>query len=186
MDKQGRILLQIARAAIARRLGMTVPATASALFLQQPGACFVTLQMHGRLRGCIGSLEPHRLLIDDVQGNAVAAAFEAPRFPPLGREEYELLRIEVSLLSPLLPLSVHDEAELCAVLRPGIDGLVLKSGLHRSTFLPQVWDQIPDPKQFVCHLKAKAGLALDFWDAAMQIYRYTVCKYGEQELPDGG
>ncbi|TLS69175.1 AmmeMemoRadiSam system protein A [Mariprofundus erugo] len=186
MHEQGGVLPALARAAIAGRLGVVESAPEPPDFLQQPGACFVTLQIRGRLRGCIGSLEPYRRLIDDVQANAIAAAFEDPRFPALDREEYALLHIEVSVLSPMELLPAHDEAALWALLRPGIDGVVLKFGLHRATFLPQVWDQLPDPRQFMAHLKVKAGLPADFWDTALQIYRYTVSKYGEREWSDDG
>lgn len=178
-DDQGRILLAIARGAIASRLGKSVPAEESAPWLAERGACFVTLTVGGQLRGCIGSLEPYRPLLQDLKENALAAAFRDPRFPPLAERELESVRVEVSLLSPVTPLVCRDEADALSQLRPGIDGVILEYGRHRGTFLPQVWEQLPSPREFFWHLKLKAGLPPTFWDDGVLLFRYTVEKFKE-------
>jgi AmmeMemoRadiSam system protein A len=170
-------LLALARAAIA--VGRDAPWLGPDLAglppaLRAPGASFVTLHRHGELRGCIGSLEPHRPLAEDVAGNARAAAFMDPRFPPVGRDEVAGLELEISVLSPLTPLAAASEAELLAALRPGTDGLVLVEGARRATFLPAVWRQLPEPRSFLAHLKHKAGLPADHWSPAIRFLRYTV------------
>ncbi len=175
----GSALLHLARAAIAERLDRPAPPAASHARLQAPGASFVTLTRHGELRGCIGSLDARRPLADDVRDNAQAAAFRDPRFSPLASEEYEQVRIEVSLLTPPAPLACADEAEALEQLRPGIDGIVLRYGSHRSTFLPQVWQSLPEPLQFIRQLKRKAGLPADFWDEGLCLARYEVTKWRE-------
>jgi len=181
-DGKGPTLLALARAAIADRLGLSYPppANTDTDWLQEKGACFVTLHKHDRLRGCIGSLEPRRPLIDDVRANAVAAAFHDPRFPPLTSSEFEEIDMEISLLSALQPLPVKSETEALARLTPGKDGVVIEFGPHRGTFLPQVWEQLPDPARFLAHLKLKAGLAADFWHDDIRLYRYTIDKYAER------
>ncbi len=177
--EKGAVLLALARAAIGEALGETVAADASAPWLDEPGATFVTLTLEGRLRGCIGSLEAHRPLRDDVRANARAAAFHDPRFPALTREEWPEIAVEVSLLSPLVPLDAASEAEVAAKLRPFEDGVVLEYGFHRGTFLPQVWEQLPDPRDFLTHLKVKAGLPPDFWATGVKFLRYGVEKWKE-------
>ena len=175
----GQILLPIARAAISRELGRPAAASEDPQWLREPGATFVTLKQHGQLRGCIGTLEAHRPLLDDVKANAVAAAFRDPRFRPLSTSELDDTRIEVSLLSPQEPIVFTDEADALSQLRPGVDGVVFEYGYHRSTFLPQVWEDLPDPAEFMAHLKHKAGLPPDFWDAGVKLARYTVSKWSE-------
>ena len=178
----GLALLKIARQAIGKELGVAcdVPAAALALpELQQPGATFVTLTLDGELRGCIGTLQAHRPLIDDVRANALAAAFLDSRFQPLTRDEFDAVRVEVSLLAAPQPMSFAGEADALAQLRPNIDGVILESGLHRATFLPQVWESLPDPHQFMAHLKRKAGLPADYWSADIQLSRYEVTKWKE-------
>jgi len=175
----GRILLPIARAAIARELGMPESASEDAGWLREPGACFVTLSQGGTLRGCIGTLKAHRVLLDDIKSNARAAAFKDPRFQPLARDELERTRVEVSLLSALEPMAFEDEAEALAQLRPGVDGLVFEYGYHQSTFLPQVWDDLTEPSEFIATLKQKAGLPPDFWERGVKLARYTVSKWSE-------
>ena len=175
----GELLLPIARAAIASALGLGAQAPEDASCLQQPGACFVTLTQRGQLRGCIGSLEARRSLLADVKANAVAAALQDPRFAPLTPGELALTRVEVSLLSPLQEMHFASEADALAQLRPGIDGVVFSFGRHRSTFLPQVWEQLPTATEFMAQLKRKAGLAADFWDPAVRLQRYSVAKWQE-------
>lgn len=142
--------------------------------LQAPGASFVTLHCDGKLRGCIGNLMPARPLALDVVGNAYAAAFRDPRFPPLTASELDALTIHVSLLSPMEPLQFESEEELLAQLRPGTDGLVIEEPPRRSTFLPTVWESLPNPRDFLRHLKLKAGLPANYWSGTLRALRYTV------------
>jgi hypothetical protein len=141
--------------------------------LAVPRATFVTLHVATRLRGCIGTLEARRALVEDVSANAYAAAFEDPRFPALTRAEYPRLDIHISMLTAPQPLPVASEAELLAQLRPFVDGLILSEGARRGTFLPSVWEQLSDPREFLRHLKRKAGLPDDYWSAAIEVQRYT-------------
>jgi len=177
----GQVLLTIARTAIARELGQTAPDGAWHAELAEPGATFVTLKRAGQLRGCIGSLRPLRPLGEDVRANAVAAAFRDPRFPPLAATEFPRVSIEVSLLTADEPVAARDEAHLRAQLRPGQDGVVIQYGLHRATFLPQVWESFPDARDFLAALKRKAGLPDDFWSAQMNVSRYGVTKWQEAQ-----
>lgn len=140
--------------------------------LRQPGAAFVTLQRNGQLRGCIGSLEAYRPLVQDVSENAFAAAFRDPRFNPLQARELEGLSLSISVLTPAQPMQFESEQDLLRQIRPGIDGLILQQGVHRGTFLPSVWEQLPDPQQFLRHLKQKAGLPADYWSDDIQVSRY--------------
>ena len=142
--------------------------------LNEPGASFVTLQRQGELRGCIGTLTAYQPLVDDVIQNAFSAAFRDRRFAPLTRAELSDLELHISLLSPCEPLHFRSEADLLRQLRPGIDGLVLQDGHHRGTFLPQVWEALPDPVAFLTHLKHKAGLPADYWSPSLTVERYTV------------
>ncbi len=178
---RGRILTGLARAAIARELGVAVEEPDHPEWLRMPGAVFVTLTQQGQLRGCIGSLEAHRSLGEDLTENARLAAFQDPRFPPLTRDELPRTRVEVSILSRPEPMRFTDEADALRQLRPGIDGVIFQHGHHRSTFLPQVWEQLPDARQFMAQLKRKAGLSADFWAPDVCLYRYTVEKYKEDE-----
>jgi len=179
----GAVLLQVARAEIARALGLEAEITLpqDAAWLAAQGASFVTLTIAAELRGCIGTLEAHRSLIEDVRKNARAAAFDDPRFSPLRREEFDAVSVEVSLLSTPEPLAVKTEAEALACLRPHIDGVVLEYDWHRATFLPQVWEQLPNPRKFLQQLKRKAGLSEDFWADKVLVSRYAVQKWKEPE-----
>ena len=176
---QGPILLALARNAIAQRLGLPVQPAPKPAWLRELGATFVTLTQRDNLRGCIGSLVARCPLAQDVVQNARAAAFRDPRFPPLTQEELATTRIEVSLLSQQQPIAFRDEADALAQLRPGVDGVVFECGSYRSTFLPQVWEQLPQPRQFMAHLKRKAGLPEKFWSPDIQLHRYTVEKWKE-------
>lgn len=180
--EQGTVLLALARAAIASEFGQRFPADEQAAWLRERGACFVTLTQRGELRGCIGTLEAHRPLLQDVRANAVAAAFRDPRFAPLGARELEQTEVEVSLLSPMQALAFASQADALAQLRPGVDGVVFEYGARRSTFLPQVWEQLPDVDDFMAYLKRKAGLPTDFWHADVRLQRYTVTKWKEGGL----
>ncbi|MDP2963592.1 MAG: AmmeMemoRadiSam system protein A [Sulfurimicrobium sp.] len=177
--EQGKILLAIARATISSALGKAMQADESPPWLQEPGATFVTLTQQGELRGCIGSLEAHRPLLVDVKANALAAAFRDPRFPPLIADELDRTQVEVSLLSPLSPIVFNSEEDALAQLQPEVDGIVFEYEFYRSTFLPQVWEQLPQPAEFMAHLKHKAGLSPGFWDTNVRLFRYTVNKWKE-------
>lgn len=182
-ENRGEVLLPIARATISSALGRAGAAVATDLpWLLEKGACFVTLNRHGQLRGCIGTLRAHRSLQLDVQANAHAAAFCDPRFSPLAQDELEQTRIEISLLSAMQPLHFSGERDAWAQLRPGIDGVVFEFGHCRSTFLPQVWEQLPDVATFMAHLKHKAGLPADFWAGEVKLSRYTVSKWKEVDI----
>jgi AmmeMemoRadiSam system protein A len=178
-EARGEILLGIARAAIARELGRMHAAAEDAGWLRDAGASFVTLRQGDHLRGCIGTLKAHRPLVEDVRANARSAAFRDPRFPPLGIEELDRTQVEVSLLSPLESIVSGTEAQALAQLRPGVDGVVFEYGYHQSTYLPQVWEDLPDPVEFLATLKQKAGLPPDFWDPDVKLARYTVSKWSE-------
>jgi AmmeMemoRadiSam system protein A len=184
MDERdlGRALLTIARSAIAEELGLSTIGQTPHEALRQPGATFVTLKRSGELRGCIGSLKPNRPLGVDVRENAIAAAFRDPRFPPLAAFEYEATSVEVSLLSAAERVDAVDEDELVARLRPGFDGVILEHGRHRATFLPQVWEALADPREFLAALKRKAGLPGDFWSPHVNVSRYGVTKWSESEF----
>jgi len=147
--------------------------------LQARRAAFVTLNRRGALRGCIGHLEAIQPLVADVAENAFAAAFRDPRFPPLTANELDDLEIHISVLSPATPLTFSSEADLLHQMRPGIDGLILEDGPHRGTFLPSVWESLPQPLEFLRHLKMKAGLPADHWSDHVRVYRYETESFGE-------
>lgn len=177
----GRVLVSIARSSIASSFGIRTSVQEDASFLHRPGASFVTLKSENRLRGCIGSLQAHRTLVEDVKANARAAAFHDPRFAPLSFDELSVTKIEVSVLSALTPLAFRNQEHALAQLRPGEDGVVLEFGRHRGTFLPQVWENLPAPASFLGELKHKAGLPRDFWHDGIRLFRYTVSKWVESE-----
>lgn len=149
--------------------------------LAQQGATFVTLTLHGRLRGCIGSIIAHQSLIDDLISNAHSAAFRDPRFSPLSAEEFKEIDIEVSLLTPPMEVTYSDADELIRIIRPNIDGVILRMGNHQATFLPQVWEELKDFESFFAHLGLKAGIGNDPLSYHPDIYTYQVEKYKEVE-----
>lgn len=176
-DAEQQELLNHARAAIQAGLaGQHVGAVdlRSSPALQRLAACFVTLRRFGQLRGCIGSLEARRPLADDVARNAWGAAFADPRFGPLSPEELDGLEMQVSVVGPLEALDVRKDAELVAALRPGRDGAVLALGTRRGTFLPAVWESLPEPWRFVRELRRKSGIPSGGWAEGMQAFRYSV------------
>ena len=180
----GAALIGRARNAIADALGL--PATTDEPghpALGAPGATFVTLRLCGELRGCVGTLAAERPLADDVRLHALAAAFRDSRFEPLMIEEFAELEVEVSVLEPAQPLAACSEAEAHEALRPGIDGVVLEWRGRRATFLPQVWEQLPGPHEFLAALKRKAGLPADFWAADLRLSRYRVRKFAQARAP---
>jgi AmmeMemoRadiSam system protein A len=149
-------------------------ASGSSPALQRIAACFVTLRRFGRLRGCIGSLEATRPLANDVAQNAWRAAFADPRFTPLSRDELEDLEVQVSVVSSLEALEVRNDTELIAELRPGRDGAVLALGSRHGTFLPAVWESLPEPSRFVQELRRKSGIRSGGWAEGLQAFRYSV------------
>jgi AmmeMemoRadiSam system protein A len=186
-EDAGPILTGLARASIAKRLGITdeTQQPADREWLWQDGASFITLksvQNPGdlpRLRGCIGSLEARRPLIEDVTENAQAAAFRDPRFMPVEEPEFPGLQIEVSVLSRPEELSFRSEDDALGQLRPGVDGVILSASGHRATFLPQVWEDLEHPVEFIDHLKRKAGLRFNYWGDDVRLWRYTVTAFNE-------
>ena len=176
----GVVLVDIAREAIREHLGLARAAERHEPWLTQPAATFVTLREHGELRGCIGSLDARRPLGLDVAHNARAAAFNDPRFPPVGRDEIDALDVEVSLLSAREPFAAASEAEALARLRPGIDGVCFEYGRASATFLPQVWESLADPLVFLGELRRKAGLSARFWHPDVKLSRYTVEKFRDE------
>jgi len=183
-EQEKQYLLKLARDTIACALndqpepqidpGLLSPA------LQENGASFVTLTIHGNLRGCIGSLEAHQCLAFDVREHALQAAFEDYRFAPLTEEELPRTMIEISRLTEPINLVYESPAELPTALKPGVDGVILQDGFRRATFLPQVWEQLPQPNAFLSHLCAKMGVPADVWQKKMlQVKTYSVEEFHE-------
>lgn len=175
----GPALVSRARAAIASHLAVDAPPPLQHDALHQRGACFVTLKQGNALRGCIGSVRAQRALGEDVDHNAVAAATRDPRFPPLTASELDSTRIEVSLLSAPQFLDEPGEDALLKVLRPGLDGVILYAGCRNATFLPQVWEALPEPQRFLAELKHKAGLAAGRRPDDLLFATFTVQKWSE-------
>jgi len=179
----GEPLLRLARSSIEHGLetGRPLPVVLEEYpgALQQPGAAFVTLHKNRQLRGCIGNLAARQPLVKDVAENAFSAAFRDPRFPALEAMELPQLHIEISVLTPNERLAVSSEEELLEVLEPHVDGIVLEEGPYRSTFLPAVWEQLPDKRQFLQHLRVKAGLPADYWSPSLRVYKYRTVSYEE-------
>jgi uncharacterized protein len=176
------ILLRIAYQSIRSGLKAGQPAAISIdglpARLSARRASFVTLHAEEKLRGCIGSLEPRTSLAENVSFNAYAAAFRDTRFQPLQANEIDTLSLDISVLSRPEMLDFDSESSLLEIVRPGIDGLILQEHDFRSTFLPSVWESLPDPAQFLGHLKLKAGLAADYWSASIRVWRYTTESFG--------
>lgn len=177
----GPVLLGIARAAIASRGSAADARPDDPAWLAEPGATFVTITEDGVLRGCIGSVQAIRTLRDDVVHNACAAAFHDPRFPPLRAQDVPRVRLEVSVLSATSALPTTTRELLLEHLRPHTDGLILGWHGHRATFLPQVWEQLPKPDDFVDHLLRKAGLRPDFWASDLVARRFGVTAWHEPD-----
>jgi len=148
--------------------------------LSNKKASFVTLTLNNRLRGCIGSIIAHQSLLDDLISNASSAAFHDPRFPPLSKEEFSHLSIEVSLLTHPEPVDYSDRVDLKRIIRPFVDGIILRLGKYQATFLPQVWEELSDFDSFFSHLGMKAGIGNDPLSYHPEIYTYQVQKYMEQ------
>ncbi|MCP4701159.1 MAG: AmmeMemoRadiSam system protein A [Gammaproteobacteria bacterium] len=177
IDKHRKILLQTAHDSIEHGLEKGGPLAVNpedyAPELREIRASFVTLEIHGNLRGCIGSLTATQALVKDVAYHAHAAAFSDPRFPSLQRSEQPLLSMHISILSVPEPMLFESEQDLLRQLRPDTDGLILADRGHRGTFLPSVWSSLPKPADFLCQLKRKAGLPPDYWSDTLEIQRYV-------------
>lgn len=141
--------------------------------LKENRASFVTLNIQQQLRGCIGTLEAYQPLVIDVVQNARSAAFHDPRFSPLSEKEFSQLQVHISVLSIPEPMAFDSEQDLLQQIRPGVDGLILSAAGHRGTFLPSVWDSLPNTEDFWLHLKSKAGLAQNYWSDELRVDRYT-------------
>jgi AmmeMemoRadiSam system protein A len=185
MNKK-EVLLTLARAAIAEELGIPYEADIEQIraenpWLEEQGAVFVTLNTasSGALRGCIGSIIAHQSLFDDLMQNARSAAFGDPRFNALDRDEFRQITVEVSLLTPPQFLPYDSIEELKAKIRIGTDGVILKSGMHQATFLPQVWEQLPTFELFMSHLCQKAGMEPGCLEREPEIFVYQVEEYHE-------
>ena len=186
--KQGQVLVRLARSTIMEKLGQRIPdvesltlnhALAEKIF-NQKAATFVTLEMNDQLRGCIGSLLATQPLAADVRQNAESAAFHDPRFAPVSLDEMDRIQIEVSVLTPPQPLNYVDSNDLISCLCPQVDGVIIQKGMASATFLPQVWQQLPEPEDFLTHLCRKAGLDGYTWrDAALKVSTYQVQYFKE-------
>jgi len=183
-DEEKSYLLTLARRAIEAGVrGENPPDLDPAALtpaLEAPGASFVTLTVRGDLRGCIGALEPYQPLAEDVREHAAAAALEDFRFHPVQAEELERIAIEVSRLTTPVPLAYRDAADLLEKLRPGVDGVILRDGFRRATFLPQVWEKVPDKADFLAQLCWKMGAAPDTWRRKhLEVLTYQVEEFHE-------
>lgn len=148
--------------------------------LREQGACFVTLTYNGYLRGCVGALEPYQSLAEDVREHAVAAAFQDYRFPPVQVNEIKDIEIEISYLTRPKILNYESPIELPEILRPNIDGVVVRDGMRRATFLPQVWEKISDPEEFLEQLCMKMGAPADLWRRKkLDVLTYQVEEFHE-------
>ncbi|PKU26075.1 AmmeMemoRadiSam system protein B [Telmatospirillum siberiense] len=182
LRRHAPLLLALARQSINARLnGQDCPRPQGLpAFLDAPGASFVTLKKHGDLRGCIGSAVAWRPLADDILDNATAAAFRDPRFTPLSPAEWGEIELSLSVLTPPEPIRFTSEADLLAQLRPREDGLIIEDGTHRALFLPIVWEMLPDPKDFLHHLKRKAGLPDHHWSHSFTARRFHAVEFDER------
>jgi AmmeMemoRadiSam system protein A len=176
-------LIAVARRSIEHGLStrspLSVDVTAYPLGLREPRATFVTLMLHEALRGCIGTLEANRPLVEDVVVNAYAAAFHDPRFSPLTEAELLEVKVRISILSPNTEVQFCTEEELLRTLRPGVDGLTIQRGDQRATFLPVVWESLPRPEDFLEHLKHKAGIPAGSGSNGLRAWRYTTESFAE-------
>jgi AmmeMemoRadiSam system protein A len=189
--KEGAALVQLARVSIAGKfkgesLGeRQILNEISQELLNEKRGIFVTLHKKGKLRGCIGNIEPVENLGQCVRQNAVSAAFEDSRFTPLTQEELPLIDIEISILSKPERLAYKDSRELISFLIPGEDGVIIEKNHHRATFLPQVWEQLPTPEAFLTQLCIKAGLSEREWEkSGLILHTYQVQSFGE--IDEGG
>jgi len=182
--EEQKILLRLAREAMERGVKgeeiSVLDLSSLPLRLREEGSSFVTLTMGGQLRGCIGSLNPYQPLAEDVREHAVAAALNDPRFPPVKESELNGIQVEVSRLTRPLPLEYKDADDLLSQLHPHVDGVILQDAFHRATFLPQVWEKIPDPADFLDNLCYKMGIKPDVWRSKhLDVLTYQVEEFHE-------
>ncbi len=175
----GKTLLHLARAAIGKELGFKSHDLPRTGWLEEPGATFVTVTLNGQMRGCLGTLEAHLPLIEDVRQNAVAAAFQDPRYAPLTKEEFADVVIDVALLNAPEPIRFSSEEDALAQLKPGQDGVIFKYGSQAATFLPHAWADFPHARDFLAQLKKQAGLPEDFWSVDVNLSRFTIRRWHE-------
>ncbi len=182
-SQEGRILLKLARNTIKKALfgkEEKVSETYPEKLTKKRGA-FVTLTIKGKLRGCIGHIIPSVPLVESVKENAINAAFKDPRFPPLSKTEFDEIKIEVSVLTEPKKLEYKGYQDLLSKLRPHIDGVIIKKGFHQATFLPQVWEQLPQKEEFLSHLCMKAGLPANEWKKGeLEVLTYQVQAFEEE------
>ena len=186
-EEQGKALLWLARETIARQLGMEAhePGTEIAARLldaelEHKRGTFVTMKEHGELRGCIGSLAALDSIVEGVKRNAIHAAFDDSRFRPVEKNELAAIEVEVSILTEPAPLVHANGEELLRALRVGLDGVIIRKGVQGATFLPQVWEQLPEPHDFLSHLCRKAGLSADAWrSGGLEVSTYRVQYFAE-------
>ncbi len=185
----GPTLLHLAAASIEHGLafGKPQPVTIAEYpaDISRQGACFVTLKQGGKLRGCIGSTEPHRPLVLDVAENAFSSAFKDTRFKPLTEQERQGLTLSISVLSDSHPMTFTDEADLLAQLCPGVDGLIIEDQGQRALFLPSVWELLPEPGKFMANLKAKAGMPVNHWSGGFKAWRFAAEEFSTDDLAGG-
>ena len=181
-QKEKEELIALARYSIAKLLGISEPKPDCSHFDDNQAATFVTLKLNGELRGCIGTISAHRSLIEDIRHNAKAAAFEDPRFAPLSAAEFNQLEISISILTPPEEFPVDSEADFLEKVTPGVDGLIISDGHNRGTFLPSVWEELPDAKEFLFYLKRKAGLPADYWSPTLKFQKYGSVAFSESEF----
>jgi AmmeMemoRadiSam system protein A len=183
LEEDGQRLVVLAREAIAHELGGPEPVRPKGPWFEQEAATFVTVARRGLLHGCIGTIAPRCSLVDDVVHNAVAAAFHDPRAERFRSEWLPDMGVEVTLLGPLEPMRFADRADAVRQIVPGADGLLLRCGPYRSTFLPQVWESLPDPQDFLRELEEKAGLPRSSWSEGVELHRFRVQKWGDRRAP---
>ena len=188
LNKERLALLKFARACIAGKFkgndpeDENVSKEVSRELLKQKRGVFVTLHKNGKLRGCIGNIEPVKTLVCGVRENALFAAFKDSRFEPLALNELNLIDIEISILSKPEKMDYKNSRELLSDLTPGVDGVIIEKKHHRATFLPQVWEQLPKPEEFLTQLCMKAGLSANEWEkSGLIIHTYQVQSFGEMD-----
>jgi MEMO1 family protein len=178
-ERKARVAVELARRALASLAGGPEPEPpAGEEWLAERRSCFVSLHQRGQLRGCVGTLEPRATLFEEIVRSARAAATADPRFDPVSPEELDCLELEVSVLSPVEPLPAASEEEALRTLRPGVDGLVLRAGGRSGVFIPAMWEQLPEPRDFLARLRVKAGLPPE-WLPDTRLYRFTADRYRE-------
>ena len=183
-EEEGRYLLSVARKSIEQKISnleaqVEFDSFDSNKFSEKRGT-FVTLTIDDGLRGCIGNIFPQESLLDGVKANAINAAFRDPRFSPLSGKEWEKVKIEISILTDAKPLDYSNRKDLLEKMRQGTDGVILKKGYNQSTFLPQVWEQLPDKEEFLTHLCLKAGLDGNEWEKEkLEVLTYQVQAFEE-------